>query len=295
MEPLRLITPPAGEPVALLDLKNLLRIPVADTSWDTTLALFLLAARESCENYCRIAIMMQTWLARMDSFPSVPLRYDRNGYPQMLLPKPPFQSIDSFTYVDTSGAVQVLTRDPSYGVNLAAPFYGYQLDPGGGIMPAGLTPPWARPWPPQRMVPMNVTVQFRCGYGGPITASIDTGSKLLVAPNFKFNPDDAPQITGDTGTPICIPGAGGVSGGAASALNTFVASVDSQGNATLAAAATAAVSAASVWVGNPVPNMLKVAILFQAQFFFEQGAVTDQMEPHVINIIRNGGFRNLVS
>ena len=295
MEPIRIITPPAAEPVALNDLKNVLRIPLTDTSWDATLQLYLYAARESCENFCRIALVTQTWQARLDSFPSVPLRYHRNGYPQILLPKPPFQSIDFINYIDVSGAVQTLTRDPSYGVNLAAPFYGYQLEPGGGIMPAALTPPWARPWPPQRMVPANVTVQFRCGYGGPLTVSMAAGSASLSAPGFTFNPDDAPQIDGDTGTAISIPGAGPLVGGVASALVTNVASVDGSGNATLKASAATAVASVTTWLGLPIPYMLQVAILFQAQFFFEQGAVCDAIEPRVINILRNGGYRNLVS
>jgi hypothetical protein len=291
MEPLRLITPPAAEPVSLATFKGVLRIDAGDTSWDPTLTMFLIAARESVENYCRIALVTQTWLARLDSFPSVALRYDRNGYPQILLPKPPFQSIDSISYVDTSGAVQTLTRDPSYGVNLAAPFYGYQLEPGGGIMPAGITPPWARPWPPQRMVPANVTIQFRCGYGGPLTVSLGASSAALTANGFTFNPDDAPQITGDTGTPISIPGAGA----AGVALVTNVASVDGSGNATLADAAGTAVSNVTAWLGSTVPYSLQLAILFQAQHFFEKGAVSDEPDPRVIDRLRNGGFRNLVS
>jgi hypothetical protein len=291
MEPLRLIVPPVAEPVALSDFKALLRIPDSDTSRDSTLTLFLLAARESIEKYCRIALITQTWLARLDSFPSVATRYDRNGYAQILLPKPPFQSVDFFNYVDTSGTVQALTRDASYGTNLQAPFYGYQLEAGGGIMPAALTPPWARPWAPQRMVPANTTIQFRCGYGGPITVSMQQGSAQLSASGFTFNPDDAPAITGDTGIPISIPGAGAAGGD----LVTNVASVDGSGNATLAASAAAAVTNVTAWLGLPVPKSLCLAILFQAQFYNENSAVVDAVEPRVIDRLRNSGFRNLVS
>ena len=290
MEPLRLIVPPAVEPVALTDFKNLLRIDAGDTSWDSTLTFFLQAAREQVENYCRIALITQTWLLRLDSFPSVAIRYDRNGYPQILLPKPPFQSVQSFSYVDTSGAVQPLTRDASYGTNLAAPFYGYQLEPGGGILPAALTPPWARPWAPQRMVPANTTLQFRCGYGGPVTVSMTSGGAVLTAPGFTFNPDDAPAITGDLGTAISIPGAGA----SGAALVTNVASV-ANGVATLAAPAATAVSNVTAWLGAPVPFSLCVAIMFLAQFYFEKGAVSDEMPPRIIDSLRNGGFRNLVS
>lgn len=291
MEPLRLITGPTAEPVSLAQFKLLLRVNSADKSRDSIFELFLYSAREKIEALCRIALITQTWLWRLDSFPSVPLRYDRNGYPQILLPKPPFQSIKSFVYVDVSGAVQTLTRDPSYGVNLAAPFYGYQLEPGGGIMPAGLTPPWARPWPPQRMVPANVTIQFRAGYGGPLTVTMTEGSAVLtVAGGFTFNPDDAAEITGDTGIPISIPGAGA----AGVPLVTNVASVSS-GVATLAAPAATAVAGVSAWLGNPVPYRLQVAILFLAQYYNENGGVVDSVPPRVVDSLANSGFKNLVS
>lgn len=291
-EPLRLIAPPAVEPVSLGQFKALLRIAPGDMSRDSTLNLFLRAARHSCERYCRIAIITQTWLWRMDSFPRVSVTYNRNGFPQLPLPKPPFQSLDWFQYVDTSGTVQTLTRDTSYGQNPASPFYGYQMTPGGGIMPARLTPPWARPWPPQIMVPANTLVQFRAGYGGPLTVSIAAGSKILtVAGGFTFNPDDAPSLVGDTGTKIGIPGAGGAN----LTLNTTVASVDLNGVATLAAPAVATVAGVTAWLGDPVPDDLQLAILFLAQFYHEQGAVVDAIQPRVVDSLRNGGFRNLVS
>lgn len=284
MKPLRLITPPAAEPVTLGTLKGMLRIDADDSSWDSTLGVFLVAARESIERYCRIALVTQTWLWRLDSFPGNSLRYDRNGFPTLLLPKPPFQSVVSLSYVDTAGAVQPLVRDASYGVN-SVNFYGYQLEPGGGIMPASLTPNWARPWPPQRMVPANLTVLFRCGFGGPIAVTASANNPVIAVNNFKFNPDDAPQINGDVGTSISIPSI---------ELNTNVASVDQNGVATLAAAPSKDLVNTDGWLGDPVPTSLCLAILFQAQFFFEKGAVSDEMAPRVIDSLRSS-YRNLVS
>ena len=289
-EPLRLITPPAAEPVSLAQFKNLLRISPTDTSRDISLNLFLQAAREAFEGYCRIAIVTQTWLWRMDSFPTIGFSYDQNGFPQIALPKPPFQSLDWFQYVDTSGTVQTLTRDTAYGQNPASPFYGYQMTPGGGISPARLTPPWARPWAPQLLVPANTIIQFRAGYGGPLSVSMTAGSALLSAPGFTFNADDAPSLTGDVGTQISIPGAG--VGGAA--LQTNVASVDSNGNATLATAASTSVAAVAAWMGDLIPSKLQLGILFLAQHYNEQGAVVDSNEPGVIERLRRGS-RNLVS
>jgi hypothetical protein len=218
------------------------------------------------------------------------VRYDRNGFSQYALPLPPFQSIANFSYIDTFGNVQQLTRDPSYGTDPSQPFYGYQLTPGGGIQPAWLTPPWARPWPPQRMVPANTTVQWRLGFGGPLTVSIAASSKVLAVPGFLFNPDDAPQIEGDTGTKICIQKAGNGGG----PLTTRIASVDANGVATLADAATTAVSNGPAWLGEPVPEMLRLSIKFHAQFFYEQGAVVDQAVPRVVSALR-GPYRNMTS
>jgi hypothetical protein len=290
MESLRRIIAPAAEPVALVDLKNMLEIPATDTTHDTTLMSFLIAAREDYEDWARMKLITQTWLLRCDSFPSVSLRYDRNGYPQYQLPFPPFQSVQSFQYVDTSGTVQTLTRDTTYGTNPAEPFYGYQLEPGGHTIPARLTPPWARPWPPQRMVPANTMIQFRCGYGGPVMVTAQENNPVIATPGFVFNPDDAPAMAGDTGTPISIPGAG--SGNAP--LVTNVLSVDGSGNATLATAPARAVSDVSAWLGLQVPQSTKLSILFHAQFFFEQGAVVDQAVPRVVASLR-GAKRNLVS
>ncbi len=292
---LSLITPPAGEPVTLTEFKNLLELDPGDTTRDAKLQGFLFAAREDFEKWSRLKLVTQTWLLRKDHFPVVSLRYDHNGYPQFPLPFPPFQSIDFFQYVDTGGVMETLTRDTTYGVNPQEPFYGYQLTPGGGIQPAWLTPPWARPWPPQRMVPANTVIQFRCGYGGPLTVSIAAGSKALqVTGGFTFNPDDAPALLGDLGTQISIPGAGPVVGDIAGPLVTNVASVDVQGNATLAAEATTGVENVTAWLGKPIPHTIKLSILFHAQFFFEQGAVVDQAVPRIVNALR-GSNRNLVS
>jgi hypothetical protein len=290
-ESLVCIVPPAAEPVSLDDFRSFLEIPADDTSHDAKLSSLLVAAREDCERYTRTKLVTQTWLLRTDSFPSISVVYDRNGYPKLQLPFPPFQSIDFFKYVDTAGAVQTIQRDTTYGNNPAAPFYGYQLEPGGGLIPARLLPNWARPWAPQRLVPANTMVQFRCGYGGPLTVSVAEGSAALtVAGGFTFNPDDAPNLTGDTGAKITVTGAGAEGAD----LVTTIATVDAEGNATLASPAAAAVADVPAWLGAPVPEALRLSIMFQAQFFYEQGSAVDQAVPRVVEALRKS-FRNMVS
>ena len=104
-------------------------------------------------------------------------------FPWIVLPKPPFQSIVSFNYIDTQGVTQDMT------------VYGFQQDPGSETQPARLTPPFAQPWPPIRRIPNNVSVEFICGYG-------DTGDTvpepirdaILFAAQFFYdgNPLTAP-------------------------------------------------------------------------------------------------------
>jgi len=277
------VTLPADEPVQVAEFVRQLGIPSYS---DETLALaqadnfsgFLMAAREDCEKWCRRGFITRSYLLRLDGFPGSSLSYDREGFAAIRLPRPPFQSIDSFSYVDTSGAVQTLALDVSYGSNIAAPMYGYQLQRGSMNQAACLIPPWARPWPPVRRVPACVVVQFQAGYGQPVTVSLGQGSAQLSAPGYSFNLDAAPLLLGDTGMRITIPGAGANGGD----LKTFVASVDGSGNATLASPALTAVDSVPAWLGYPVPHGIRLAIKFLAQFYYEQGSVVDVPMPRVV-------------
>ncbi|MGC1784455.1 MAG: phage head-tail connector protein [Acidobacteriaceae bacterium] len=296
MNDIVLITPPTAEPVTAAQLMQQMGMgtisdPTLSASLTAQLTAYLLTARQDCENYCQRVFLTQHWLLRRDSFPGHNLRYEWNGYPQIELPKPPFQSVDAFNYIDVSGAVQALTIDTTYGTNPANPEYGYQLDRGSETQAARLLPPFARPWPPTRMVPANVMVQFRCGYGGPITATIAANSAVLsVANGITFNPDDVPLLTGDTGLPISIPGAG--AGGAT--LSTFIASVDGSGNATLATAASTTVTDVPGWAGVPVPQNILQAILFLAQWYYEQASIVDAPMPRVVRALLDP-YRNMVA
>lgn len=269
-----LIAPPIAEPVTLAEIKLQLGFgPMQDSDraasqiLDDKLRPFALSARRECESYSRRVFITQRWLLRMEGFPGSDWRYNWQGYPTITLPKPPFQSIDFVKYVDTFGDVQELPLDTTYGNGGLQ--YGYQLRRGDETAPGRLQSGWARPWPPTRMVPSNVMVQFRCGYGGPITATmVQSSAALSLAGGVTFNPDDAPLMAGDTGLPISIPGAGP----AGATLNTFIAAVDSDGNATLKDAASTAVSAVQGWAGWPVPEEICTAVKLTAEAYYNDGA-----------------------
>ena len=203
-----LITPPAVEPVSLSDLKLQIGLSPVDDSdhvrgamLSQQLRRFITTARVECENRTRRVFITQTWQLLLDGWPWPGIEYDSTGYPSIVLPKQPFQSVGSFNYVDTQGNTQ----------NMAT--YGYQLDPGSETQPARLTPPYAMPWPPVRLIPNNVTVTFTCGYGA---------------------------------------------------------------------------------TGASVPAAITLAILFLAQFYFENGGAANAVEPVIINELLKP-YRNYVS
>lgn len=271
--PIVLITPPAVEPVTLADLKSQLGLsPVQDTDhvqsamMATRLRRLIAVARAECENITRRVFVTQTWKLLLDSWPHRDNRYSEHWYRSIVLPKPPFQSVSTFTYTDTQGIAQDMF------------VYGFQVDPGSETQPARLTSPWAQPWPPIRMIPNNVQVQFKCGYGGPVTVTTSASSAVLT---------DSVWNAGDAGQMISIPGAGA----AGATLSTSIASVAPNGQATLAVAATTAVTKATAVASMPTPGTqpgqimptpITQAILFLAQFYEENGAVTDLPVPRVV-------------
>lgn len=299
---IQLIQGPVAEPITLNDAKLQLGFgPMQDSDraasqiLNEKLRAFIVAARQDCENWCNRTFITQRWLLRLGGFPGSLSEYNWNGYPAILLPKPPFQSVEFLNYVDTFGNVDALPFDISYGNNGLQ--YGYQLERGSETEPAVIYSGWARPWPPTRMVPSNVMIQFRCGYGGPITCTMEADSALLTVSAglpLTFNYDEAPLMAGDTGTPISIPGAGPVVNEVAQPLNTFIASVNpSTGQATLATAATTAVSNVPGWAGSRVPAVITTAIKMQVERYYENGGAKPDIEGTVVEALLDP-YRNLI-
>ena len=155
-----LITGPVAEPVSLSDLKLQIGLsPFEDTDKikaEMTAKLLrrhIAVARADCENRTRRVFLRQTWKLLLDGWPRQRQIYDGAGYPSIVLPKQPFGAVSEFAYVAPDGTTQNMSD------------YGYQVDPGSETQPARLTPPYAQPWPPLRLIPNNVHVTFTCGYG----------------------------------------------------------------------------------------------------------------------------------
>lgn len=196
--PLVLITPPAAEPVTLAEAKLQNGLPPGDDAdhlkelqTSTLLRRYIRSARVLCENYTRRAFLTQTWQLNLDGWPFRDSRYQHREYqfgglgPEgrlaaFYLPKPPFQSVVSFTYIDVAGNTQTVS---SYGE--------YQLDRGSETQPARVLPPYLLPWPPTRLVANAVQLQFVAGYGdsgASVPQSINDA--ILLAQQFLY--DGAP-------------------------------------------------------------------------------------------------------
>lgn len=93
---LRLITAPIVEPVSLSEAKAHLRVD--HTADDTLISLYIAAARNDCEEWTARAFVTQTWELVLDEFP----------VDEILLPRPPLQSVTSIKYDDTDGMEQTL-------------------------------------------------------------------------------------------------------------------------------------------------------------------------------------------
>jgi uncharacterized phiE125 gp8 family phage protein len=101
---LKLITPPAAEPLTLAQAKSQLRIPASITTYDEDVGDALAAARAYIENITRNCLINQTWDQTFDEFPSAAI----------LLRKYPVQSIVGLYYFDELGAEQTIAAENFY-------------------------------------------------------------------------------------------------------------------------------------------------------------------------------------
>ena len=201
---LYLITPPAAEPVSLVDAKAWLR--VSFTNDDTLISSLITAARFYAENYLNRQLVTATWELRNDIFPiysylqfpfpyyqvqnaaygygynwsnylqnpnlgilDIP-NYKRERLPNwgnIVFPRPPLQSVTSIKYLDPDGTLQTWA-----GTN-------YQTVT--GIEPGYVKPLVALPAVKDN-TPEAVRYQYTCGYGAAadVPAPITVAIKLLV-------------------------------------------------------------------------------------------------------------------
>jgi hypothetical protein len=181
---LKLITPPATEPVSLADAYDYARVTTPD---DALMSSLITAAREYAETYTRRQFVTATWLYALDAFRAsfIGPGYDTFRQPATLpqtlgsfpfgtmsypwnvidIPLPPLQAIDSIVYIDPNGQQQTL--DPSQYIVDAVTQWGR------------ITPSFGQIWPPTRPQLNAVQITFTAGYAT-LPQKIVQAIKLIV-------------------------------------------------------------------------------------------------------------------
>lgn len=143
---LKLITPPAVEPVLLADLDEHMRVATAEES--ATISAYIATAREYCEGFQNRAYITQTFELWLDVWP-------RKNF--ITIPRPPLQTITSIKYYGTDNT--------EYTMPVTDYFVDAKSDPGRVVLAYG------KYWPTTTLRPANgVVVTFVAGYGDAGTA-----------------------------------------------------------------------------------------------------------------------------
>jgi uncharacterized phiE125 gp8 family phage protein len=133
---LKIITPPAVEPISVSNVK--LKLGISDAASDVQIGWMIPAARRWVEQRINRALITQTWALYLDAFPDV-----------ITLPMGNVQSVTHIKYTDQGGTLTTIT--------------GYQQDL--VSIPARLAPAYGGSWPVARSTFNAVEVQFVAGYG----------------------------------------------------------------------------------------------------------------------------------
>ena len=151
-----LYSAPVVEPVSVEDVAAHCRITSHDD--DEELAGLITVARTHLEDICWSAFITQTWDYYWNAFDA-----------QLWLPRPPFQSIVKFQYMNAAGTLTNVSSNV------------YETSAENGISYARLK--YLQTWPTPRGYCDDVYVQVKCGYGDAETnvpMPIRQAIKLLV-------------------------------------------------------------------------------------------------------------------
>lgn len=138
---LRVITPPAVEPVSVETAKSHLRVDTAND--DALITLYIKVAREKGEGLARRAFITQTLELVVDKWPSDSL---------LRLPRSPLQSVTSVKYLDDAGDERT-HADYQVDARSEPGKIFFKSFPSQGLFPSGA-----------------IAVRFVAGYGAAATA-----------------------------------------------------------------------------------------------------------------------------
>lgn len=163
---LKVVTPPASEPITRTEAKNHLKVDFTDD--DEYIDDMVAAAREMCEAWTGLALITQTLRIKLNEFPrSMDFNTGRVHH-RIRLPAPPLQAVSSIVYTDTAGASQTLSSS-KYTVDTDAE-------------PGQVFPAYGEVWPSCQNIPNAVIVTYTAGYGdaSDVPKVLKQGMLLLI-------------------------------------------------------------------------------------------------------------------
>lgn len=138
----RVLTPPAAEPVSITEAKLHLRVDGTDE--DALITALIVAARAAAEHETGRSLVTQTLRLTLDAFPA-------DGGIELL--RGPVQSITQVQYVDAAGSTQTLSGS-LYALDNASEYSSHYL-----------LPAYGSTWPATREQANAVWVDYVAGYG----------------------------------------------------------------------------------------------------------------------------------
>lgn len=159
---MKLITPPAVEPVTVAEVK--IHAHVDHDVDNSLIAQWITTARILAENYQRRAYYEQVWELSFDDFPYLPL----------LIPRPPLVSIDSIHYYDYQNTMTAMSlSDFIVDINHE---------------PGRLAHAYDKIWPTVTLKTIDaIRIRYTCGYA--VSSSVVT-STTTYAPDVADIPDN---------------------------------------------------------------------------------------------------------
>lgn len=150
---LYLATAPAALPVTIAEVEAHLKLDdTEDTDRLTRLINSAVVMLDAPRGLLGGAIVTQSWDLKLPRFPNI-----------IEVPFPPLQSIDSITYLDTSGTLQTLSLSLYQVLGLSTGKRAF------------VVPEYNTYWPDTYDQPEAVTVRFTCGYdvgGSPLVNNV---------------------------------------------------------------------------------------------------------------------------
>jgi uncharacterized phiE125 gp8 family phage protein len=155
--PYVVLSPPAEQPLNVVELKAHLRIIDDDGGQDVLLANLIGAATQAIERTINRAMVQRTLRATLDQFPV-------DGRP-ILLPMPPAISVSAVQYIDSASQQQTIVP-ADYRVDVAS-------------QPARLHPT-SSAWPEAKRMTGSVSADYIAGYGTADDVPLDLRHAVLL-------------------------------------------------------------------------------------------------------------------